>query len=105
MAATTKSAKQSAGKKRSTTTRKGSGRTAKKSARSTSKKPGRKKATLLERKARKGLGAARDGFDSVLEAGSKTWRTLKKTTTLMMEGVKETLAGEPDTGAPRRRRR
>jgi hypothetical protein len=95
MAATKKSAKRSAGKKSSPTKKKGTKR----------KKAARGRATALKRRARKGLGAARDGFDSVLEAGGKTWRTLKNTTALMVEGVKETLSSEPETGARPRRRR
>ncbi len=94
MAATKKSAKRSAGKKRAPTKKKGT----------KTKKAARGRATALKR-ARKGLGAARDGFDSVLEAGGKTWRTLKNTTALMVEGVKETLSSEPETGARPRRRR
>jgi hypothetical protein len=83
-------------------------RAGKASARSASpktKKTRRSRTTALQRGARKGLGAARDGFDSVLEAGGKTWRSLKNTTTLMMEGVKESLTGDAETETPRRRRR
>jgi hypothetical protein len=105
MAATKKSAKRSAGKKRAPAKKKGSARTSAKTPRSKTKKGGRSKTTALQRRARKGLGAAREGFDSVLEAGGKTWRTLKNTTALMMEGVKETIAGEPESEPRRPRRR
>ena len=104
MAATKKSAKLSASKKRPPGKKKG---TAKASANSRSKpkKAGRSRTKSLRRSAQKGLGAARDGFDSVLEAGGKTWRRLRNTTALMVEGMKESLAGEPETGARRSRRR
>jgi hypothetical protein len=95
MAATKKSAKRSAGKKPVPAKKK----------RTKSKKAARGRASTLERRARKSLGVARDGFDSVLEAGGKTWRTLKNTTALMVEGVKETLSGEPEAEARPRRRR
>jgi hypothetical protein len=104
MAATGKSAKRSVGKKRTAGKKKGASKTSSKSSRSQTKKRSRSKATALQRRARKGLGAAKDGFDSVLEAGGKTWRTLKNTTALMVEGVKETLAGEPETRTKRPRR-
>jgi hypothetical protein len=105
MAATRKSAKRSAGKKQTPAKKKGSSKASSKSARNKTKKAGRSKPSALKRTARKGLGAARDGFDSVLEAGGKTWRTLKNTTALMMEGVKDTLASEPGGGTKRPRRR
>jgi hypothetical protein len=105
MAATRKTPKRSASKKRPNAKKKGSSKTSAKSARTKTKKGGRGKTTALQRRARKGLGAARDGFDSVLEAGGKTWRTLKKTTTLMVEGMKESLSGDTETETPRRRRR
>jgi hypothetical protein len=104
MAATRKSAKRSASKKRSTAKKKGSAKTSAKSTRARTTKAGRGKTTTLKRRAKKGLGAAREGFDSVLEAGGKTWRTLKNTTAQMVEGVKETLAREPETGGRRPRR-
>ena len=104
MAATRKSAKRSAGKRPSAKKKKGTGKTSAKSSRFKTKK-GLRRTTTLQRRARKGLSAARDGFDSVLEAGGKTWRTLKNTTALMVEGVKETLAGQPETGGRRPRRR
>ncbi len=106
MAATRKSPQRSGSKKRSTAKKKGASKASTKSSRSRTKKVGRSRTKLLQRSAKKGLGAARDGFDSVLEAGGKTWRTLKNTTALMVEGVKESLAGEPETSArkPRLRR-
>ncbi len=105
MAATRKSAKKSASKKRAPAKKKVAGKASARSGRSKTKKTGRQRTTGLQRSARKGLGAARDGFDSVLEAGGKTWRSLKNTTALMVEGVKESLTGDPETETPRRRRR
>jgi hypothetical protein len=106
MAATRKSTQRSGSKQRQTAKKKGAGKGSAKSSRSGTKKGGRSRTKLLQRSAKKGLGAARDGFDSVLEAGGKTLRTLKNTTALMVEGMKESLAGEPETSArkPRRRR-
>lgn len=105
MAATRKSAKRSASKKHPPPKKKKTGKASAKSAPSKRKKTGRSRTKSLQRSAQKGLGAAREGFDSVLEAGGKTWRTLKNTTALMVEGVKESLAGEPETGVRRPRRR
>jgi hypothetical protein len=105
MAATRKSSKRSAGKKRLTATKKGSTKKSAKSARTKTKKAGRGTTTGLRRRARKGLTAARDGFDSVLEAGGKTWRTLKNTTAHMVEGVKESLASDAEGETRGRRRR
>ena len=103
MAATRKSAKKSASTKRTPAKKKRTGKASARSSRSKAKKPGSSRTTALKRRARKGLGAARDGFDSVLEAGGKTWRSLKNTTALMVEGVKESLAGDAE-GETRRRR-
>jgi hypothetical protein len=105
MAAIRKSAKRRASKKHPPAKKKKTGKTSAKSSPSKRKKPGRSRTKSLQRSARKGLGAARDGFDSVLEVGGKTWRTLKNTTALMVEGVKESLAGEAETGVKRPRRR
>lgn len=101
MAATRKSAKRSAPKKSAAGKRPSSKKKAVR--KSTSKRRAKKtpasKATGLKRQARKGLKAARGGFDSVMQAGEKTWETLKSTTANVMEGmvegVKETFAGDP----------
>lgn len=106
MAATRKSAKRSAAKKRAAAKRPSA---KKQSARkSPSKRRGKKssrKTTSLKRRAKKGLKAARGGLDNVLQVGEKTWKTLKTTTVNVMEGmvegVKETFAG--DQGEPPRR--
>jgi hypothetical protein len=105
MAASRKSTQRKGSKKRSAK-KKGIRKASPKSSRSRIKKGGRSRTKSLQRTARKGMDAARDGFDSVLEASGKTWRTLKNTTALMVEGVKESLAGERETGVkqPRRRR-
>jgi hypothetical protein len=96
MAATRKSAKRSAAKKRAAAKRPSSKKQPARKA--TSKRRGKKfaapKTTSLKRQAKKGLKAARGGLDSVLQAGEKTWETLKTTTTNVVEGVKETFAGD-----------
>ncbi len=94
-----KSAKRSAAKKRPTAKRA-----------SSKKKPARKTANpratqVMKRHARKGLKAARGGLDTVLQAGEKTWKTLKSTTAQVVEGVKETFAGEPGAEPKRPRSR
>jgi hypothetical protein len=82
MAATKKSAKRSARKKGPATKRQ--------SAKKKKSKAAAPKASQLKRRARKGLKAARGGIDTVLQAGGKTWETLKSTTAQVVEGVKET---------------
>ena len=99
MAATRKSAKRSAAKKSAAAKRPSSKKKAVR--KSTSKRRTKKsasKTTGLKRQARKGLKVARGGFDSVMQAGEKTWKGLKSTTTNVMEGVvegvKDTFAGD-----------
>jgi hypothetical protein len=102
MAATRKSAKRSAAKKRATAKRSSKKQAPRKPpAKRGGKKSAAPKTAGLRRQARKGLKAARGGLDSVLEAGGKTWKTLKTTTTSVMEGVKETFGGDqnPSRGA------
>jgi hypothetical protein len=105
MAATRKSAKKSASTKRTAAKKKRTGKATARSSRSKAKKPGSSRTTALQRRARKGLGAAREGFDSVLEAGGKTWRSLKNTTALVVEGVKESLSSDAEGETRPRRRR
>lgn len=81
MAAPRKSAKRSTTKKRPAAKRQ------------TKKAPPAKKKSKRKGQARKGLKAARRGLSRVMKAGGKTWRTLKATTTQVVEGVKDTLAG------------
>jgi hypothetical protein len=80
MAATRKSTKRTAAKKRSSAKRS-----------STKKRPKSKapKTTALQRQARKGLRAAKDGIETVRQAGEKTWETLKATTAQVVEGVRD----------------
>jgi hypothetical protein len=96
MAATKKSAKRSAAKKRPAAKRQSAKK--KPAPKRASKRGARKgaapKAAKLKRQARKGLKAARGGIGTVLEAGGKTWKTLKSTTAQVVEGVKETLRPE-----------
>lgn len=102
MVATKKPAKRSAAKKRPAAKPQSSRKKVirKRAKRGTGKTPG-PKVTRLKRRARKGLTAARGGLDSVLQAGEKTWRTLKSTTAQVVEGVKETLAGEQRSSSRR----
>lgn len=97
MAATKKSAKRSAAKKRAAAKRPSSQTqpARKPASKRRGKKAGASKTTGLKRQAKKGLKAARGGLDSVLEAGGKTWKSLKTTTASVVEGVKETFAGDP----------
>ena len=101
MAATRKSAKRSAAKKRAAAKRPSSKKQPARKSRSKhrGKKAAPLKTTSLKRRAKKGLKAARGGLDSVLQVGEKTWDTLKTTTANVMggmvEGVKETFAGDP----------
>lgn len=101
MAATRKSAKPSAAKKSAAAKRPSSRKKAvrKPASKRRAKKTRASTATGLKRQAKKGLKAARGGFDSVMQAGGKTWESLKSRTANVMEGVKETFATEP----PRRR--
>jgi hypothetical protein len=101
MAATRKSAKRNAAKKSAAAKRPSS---KKKPARKSAPKRRAKKTTAsktggLKRQAKKGLKVARGGFDSVMQVGEKTWESLKTTTANVMEGVvegvKETFAGDP----------
>jgi hypothetical protein len=96
MAATRKSAKRGAAKKRAAAKRPSSRKSP--ARKSTAKRGARKsagaKTSGLKRKARKGLKAARGGLNTVIQAGGKTWRSLKSTTAQVVEGVKGSLAGD-----------
>jgi hypothetical protein len=94
MAATKKSAKRSATKKRT------SAKARKKSAAKSSSR----RASSTKAKARKGLKAARAGLGSVIQAGGKTWKSLKSTTAQVVEDVKGKLAGDARRRAKRSRR-
>jgi hypothetical protein len=103
MAATRKSAKRSAAKRRTAAKRPSSKKqpARKSGSKRRGKKSAPRKTTSLKRQAKKGLKAARGGLDSVLQVGEKTWESLKTTTANVVEGVKETFAGEPRE-SPRR---
>lgn len=88
MAAARKSAKRSAPKKRSPA----KGQSKKKPA--SRKKAGSSGAVSLSRRAKKGLKVARGA-----------WKTLKSTTAQVVEGVKDTLAGDDRPKAKRSRSR
>jgi hypothetical protein len=100
MAATRKSAKRSPAKKRAAAKRPSPTKkpVRKSSSKRRSKKTPASKATGLKRQAKKGLKAARGGLDSVMQAGGKTWKSLKSTTANVVEGVvegvKDTFAGD-----------
>ncbi|MEO8089258.1 MAG: hypothetical protein ABI703_03055 [Gemmatimonadales bacterium] len=101
MAATRKSAKRSAAKKRPAAKRPSSKKkpTPKSTPKRRAKKRTASKTSGLKRQARKGLKVARGGLDTMIEAGGKTWESLKTTTANVMEdvveGVKETFASDP----------
>jgi len=107
MAPSRKSARQAAGKKK----RAGSKRTSakkrpvrkaasKRGTRSSSR--GQKKKTTLKGTARKGLRAAREGIDTVREAGGRTWEVLKSTTSQVVEEFKDRLGQSAEPGGPPR---
>jgi hypothetical protein len=80
MAATRKSTKRTAGKKK---------RPARKPASRGRTKSKVLKTTTLKRKARKGLRAAKGGIETVKQAGERTWETLKSTTAQVVEGMRD----------------
>jgi hypothetical protein len=102
MAATKKSAKRSAAKKRPAAKRQSAKKkpARKGASKRTTRKVAAPRAAKLKRQARKGLKAARGGIDTVLQAGEKTWDTLKSTTAQVVEGVKETFVGEDRPARP-----
>jgi hypothetical protein len=106
MAATRKSARRAGGKKRAGSKRASAKkRTARKAASKRSKKSSStltRKKTKLKGKAQKGLRAAREGIDTVRQAGEKTWEALKSTTSQVVEGFRDKLGQTPDTEGPYR---
>ena len=85
MAARKKSTKRSSAKKRPA---------AKSSrAKSARSKKSAGKARASKRRARKTSTSTIAGFDTVLQVGERTWKTLKNTTAKAVEGVKETFGG------------
>ena len=77
----TRSAKRSGAKKRAQPKRAASRKkTVKARAKRRSKKKTGSMVTGLQRKARKGLKAAKQGLDSVIKAGEKRWKMLKTRT-------------------------
>jgi hypothetical protein len=81
------STKRSSAKKRPA--RKAASRGRSKKAASGGRKTRASKTTKLQRKARRGLRAARGGIDTVRQAGEKTWEALKSTTAQVVEGVRD----------------
>lgn len=91
MAPTRKSAKRTAGKKRTASKRSpAKKRAAGKAASKRRSRATRAKATV-KKTARKALRTVRGPLNTVLGAGEKTWETLKSTTAQVVEGVKGTL--------------
>jgi hypothetical protein len=82
MAATRKSAKRTAGKKRRSASRAASKK------RSTKKRTARKTASKRASKSSV-VRAAKGGLKSVRQAGERTWETLKSTTAQVVEGVRD----------------
>jgi hypothetical protein len=82
------SAKRSSAKKQSARKAASRGR-GKKAASGGRTKTRASKTTKLQRKARRGLRAARGGIDTVRQAGEKTWEALKSTTAQVVEGVRD----------------
>jgi hypothetical protein len=87
-AATKRPARKAAGRRQGRTTRRG-GKTARR----------RATAKSLKRRAKQGLAVAREGLDTVRQAGERTWETLKSTTSQVVEGVRDRL-GEDSGSSP-----
>ena len=106
MASTRKSAKRSSRKKGKSTKRPASrkrparkGPARKAAARRRGKSARRGSRTgALKRRAKQGLSVAREGIDTVRQAGERTWETLKSTTAQVVEGVRERLGEESGPG-------
>jgi hypothetical protein len=99
MAPTRKSAKRTTGKKRRGAKRASARKSpARKTASKRRTKAGgtrARKKTGLKRTAEKGLRAAREGLDTVREAGGKTWKVFKSTTAQVVDGVRDKLGDNP----------
>jgi hypothetical protein len=90
MAATRKSTKRTAGKKRGSAKRSSTKkRSARKAASRGRTKSKALKTATLKRKARNGLRAAKGGIETVRQAGERTWESLKSTTAQVVEGVRD----------------
>jgi hypothetical protein len=94
MAATRKSAKGRTGKKKATATKRAAPKRAASRKRSPTKKAsrsGRVRAAgpKLKRTARRGLGKAKEGLDTVREVGGKAWQVLRTTTTQIMDNMRD----------------
>jgi hypothetical protein len=94
MAATRKSAKRRTAKKTATGAKRAARKRATGRKRSSTKsarrsRSGRVSVPKLKRKARRGLGMAKEGLDTVRKAGGKAWKTLKSTTTQIIDNVRD----------------
>jgi hypothetical protein len=84
-------ARKSAAKGKRSATRKGAAKR-----RSTRAKTGRRRTRALKRTAEQGLKVAREGIDTVRQAGEKTWDVLRSTTAQVVEGVRDRLGDDSD---------
>jgi hypothetical protein len=94
MAATRKSAKRRTGKKKATGAKRATPKRATGRKRSSTKSASRSRRARisvpkLKRKARRGLGMAKEGLDTVREVGGKAWQSIRATTTHIIDNVRD----------------
>jgi hypothetical protein len=92
MATTRKPAKRSTRKKAAAPTRRAAAagaKSRKRTARKSTRKSGTSKSPKLKGTARSGLRLAKEGLESVRQAGGKAWQAVKSTTTQMVENVRD----------------
>jgi hypothetical protein len=95
MAATRKSARRRTGKKKTTAAKRGAPARARARKRSSSKAARSRAGSVqratpkLKRKAKRGLRIAKEGLDTVREAGGRAWQALRAKTTRIVDDVKE----------------
>jgi hypothetical protein len=95
MAATRKSAKRGTGKKKSTAAKRRSPARASTRKQSSGKAARRRAGSVqraspkLKRRGQRGLQIAKEGLDTVREAGGRAWQALRATTTRIVDDVKE----------------
>jgi hypothetical protein len=100
MASTRKSPKRSSRKKGKSAKRAAARKRPARKAASKRRKTARRgtRSVALKRRAKRGLKVAREGIDTVRQAGERTWETLKSTTAQVVEGVRDRLADEGGPG-------
>jgi hypothetical protein len=91
MATTRKPANRSTRKKAAPTRRAGASgaKSRKETARKSTRKSGASKSPKLKDTARRSLRLAKEGLESVRQAGGKAWQAVKSTTTQMVENVRD----------------